>query len=109
LSAIRSIILVAASVSMKPGETVTTLTPLGRPLLPHGASIIPNSSIVASKGLPINSVSATKAAIRSFARTWTTDLKDRRIRVNAVSQAPLTRPGSVASWLPPKLASNVWR
>src|SRR5438874_6658903 len=46
------------------------------PLLPDGASIILNSSVVASKGLPINSVySATKAAIRSFARTWTTDLK----------------------------------
>jgi NAD(P)-dependent dehydrogenase (short-subunit alcohol dehydrogenase family) len=52
----------------------------------HGASIILNASIVASKGLPEWSVySATKAAVRSFARTWTTDLKDRRIRVNAVS------------------------
>ena len=56
------------------------------PLLPDGASIILNASIVASKGLAANSVySATKAAVRSFARTWTTDLKDRRIRVNAVS------------------------
>jgi len=56
------------------------------PLLPDGASIILNASIVASKGLPEWSVySATKAAVRSFARTWTTDLKDRRIRVNAVS------------------------
>jgi NAD(P)-dependent dehydrogenase (short-subunit alcohol dehydrogenase family) len=56
------------------------------PLLPDGASIILNASIVASKGLPDWSVySATKAAVRSFARTWTTDLKDRRIRVNAVS------------------------
>src|SRR5258705_6385012 len=51
------------------------------PLLPGGASIILNASIVASKGLPSNSVySATKAAVRSFARTWTTDLRDRRIR-----------------------------
>src|SRR5713226_7342719 len=50
------------------------------PLLPDGASIILNASIVASKGLSANSVySATKAAVRSFARTWTTDLKDRRI------------------------------
>src|SRR6266704_1733711 len=56
------------------------------PLMPDGASIILNASIVASKGLPANSVySATKAAVRSFARAWTTDLKDRRIRVNAVS------------------------
>ena len=50
-------------------------------LMPDGACIILNASIVASKGLPANSVySATKAAVRSFARTWTTDLKDRRIR-----------------------------
>ena len=56
------------------------------PLLPDGASIILNASVVASKGLAANSVySATKAAVRSFARTWTRDLKDRRIRVNAVS------------------------
>jgi len=64
------------------------------PLLPDGASIILNSSVVASKGLPTNSVySATKAAIRSFARTWTTDLKDRRIRVNAVSPGSIDTPG----------------
>ena len=56
------------------------------PLMPDDASIILNASIVASKGLPDWSVySATKAAVRSFARTWTTDLKARRIRVNAVS------------------------
>jgi NAD(P)-dependent dehydrogenase (short-subunit alcohol dehydrogenase family) len=57
------------------------------PLLPDGASIILNSSIVASKAIaPEWSVySATKAAVRSFARSWTRDLKDRRIRVNAVS------------------------
>jgi NAD(P)-dependent dehydrogenase (short-subunit alcohol dehydrogenase family) len=64
------------------------------PLLPDGASIILNSSIVANKGFPMNSVySATKAAIRSFARTWTTDLKDRRIRVNAVSPGSIDTPG----------------
>ena len=64
------------------------------PLLPDGASIILNASIVASKGLPEKSVySATKAAVRSFARTWTTDLKDRRIRVNAVSPGPTDTPG----------------
>src|SRR5437867_13405830 len=64
------------------------------PLLPDGASIILNASIVASKGLPANSVySATKAAVRSFARTWTTDLKSRRIRVNAVSPGAIDTPG----------------
>src|SRR5580692_10804713 len=63
-------------------------------LLPDGASIILNASIVASKGLPDDSVySATKAAIRSFARTWTTDLKGRHIRVNAVSPGPIDTPG----------------
>jgi len=62
--------------------------------MPDGGSIILNSSIVASKGLPANSVySATKAAVRSFARTWTTDLKDRRIRVNAVSPGSVDTPG----------------
>ena len=57
------------------------------PLLPDGASIILNASTAASKApAPEWSVySATKAAVRSFARTWTTDLKHRRIRVNAVS------------------------
>lgn len=64
------------------------------PLLPDGASIILNASIVGSKGLSSNSVySATKAAVRSFARTWTTDLKDRRIRVNAVSPGSTDTPG----------------
>src|SRR5713226_882957 len=64
------------------------------PLLPDGASIILNSSVVGSKGLPSNSVySATKAAIRSFARTWTTDLKARHIRVNAISPGPIDTEG----------------
>jgi NAD(P)-dependent dehydrogenase (short-subunit alcohol dehydrogenase family) len=64
------------------------------PLMPDGASIILNASIVASKGLPTNSVyAATKAAVRSFARTWTTDLKQRRIRVNAVSPGSIDTPG----------------
>ena len=64
------------------------------PLLPDGASIILNASIVASKGMSSNSVySATKAAVRSFARTWTTDLKARRIRVNVVSPGSTDTPG----------------
>ena len=64
------------------------------PLLPDGASIVLNASIVGSKGLSTNSVySATKAAVRSFARTWTTDLKGRRIRVNAISPGSIDTPG----------------
>jgi NAD(P)-dependent dehydrogenase (short-subunit alcohol dehydrogenase family) len=64
------------------------------PLMLDEASIILNASIVASKGFSSNSVySATKAAVRSFARTWTTDLKDRRIRVNAVSPGSIDTPG----------------
>jgi len=64
------------------------------PLMPDGGSVILNASIVASKGFPTNSVySATKAALRSFARTWTMDLKDRHIRVNAVSPGPIETPG----------------
>src|SRR5215831_10674102 len=64
------------------------------PLLPDGASIILNASIVGSKGLAANSVySASKAAVRSFARTWTTDLRQRRIRVNAVSPGTTDTPG----------------
>jgi NAD(P)-dependent dehydrogenase (short-subunit alcohol dehydrogenase family) len=56
------------------------------PLMPDGGSIVLNASIVASKGFANWSVySATKATVRSFARTWTADLKDRRIRVNALS------------------------
>ena len=64
------------------------------PFLSEKASIILNSSIVGSKGLAMNSVySATKAAVRSFARTWTTDLKGRGIRVNAISPGSIETPG----------------
>src|SRR5207245_1093492 len=60
------------------------------PLHRDGASMILTSSIVGSKGNPAVSVyTATTAAVRSFARTLTTDLKDRKIRVNVVSRAPI--------------------
>jgi NAD(P)-dependent dehydrogenase (short-subunit alcohol dehydrogenase family) len=58
----------------------------GLPLLREGASVILTGSIASIKGFPAMSVySATKAAIRSFARTWANDLRDRRIRVNVIS------------------------
>jgi NAD(P)-dependent dehydrogenase (short-subunit alcohol dehydrogenase family) len=64
------------------------------PLMPDGSAIIVTSSIVGSKGLGANSVyTATKAVARSFARTWTTDLKHRRIRVNAISPGSIDTPG----------------
>jgi NAD(P)-dependent dehydrogenase (short-subunit alcohol dehydrogenase family) len=63
------------------------------PLFRDGGSIILNASVASLKGLPAFSVySATKAALRSFARTWTTDLKDRKIRVNVVSPGPIDTP-----------------
>ena len=63
------------------------------PLMSAGGSGILNASIVSIKGMPNFSVySATKAAVRSFARTWTVDLKDRKIRVNALSPGPIETP-----------------
>jgi NAD(P)-dependent dehydrogenase (short-subunit alcohol dehydrogenase family) len=64
------------------------------PLFRDGGSIILNASIVSIKGVEAFSVySATKAAVRSFARTWTVDLKQRKIRVNALSPGPIATPG----------------
>jgi len=63
------------------------------PLFQNGGSIILNSSIGSSKGFEETSVySATKAAVRSFARTWTGDLRHRKIRVNAISPGPIDTP-----------------
>jgi NAD(P)-dependent dehydrogenase (short-subunit alcohol dehydrogenase family) len=62
------------------------------PLMPDGGAIVLNASIVDIKGFPAFSIySATKVAVRSFARRWATDLKDRRIRVNVVSPGPIDR------------------
>jgi NAD(P)-dependent dehydrogenase (short-subunit alcohol dehydrogenase family) len=64
------------------------------PLLPDGASIILNASTTTVTGTPAFSVySASKAAVRSFARTWTSDLKERKIRVNAISPGATETPG----------------
>ncbi|WP_138503821.1 SDR family oxidoreductase [Nostoc sp. PA-18-2419] len=64
------------------------------PLLPEGASIILNASTTSIKGTPAFSVySATKAAVRSFARNWILDLRERKIRVNAISPGVVPTPG----------------
>jgi NAD(P)-dependent dehydrogenase (short-subunit alcohol dehydrogenase family) len=64
------------------------------PLFHDGGSIILNASIAASKGIEASSVyNATKAAIRSFARTWTVELKHRKISVNAISPGMIDTPG----------------
>ena len=63
------------------------------PLIPNGGTVLLTGSIVDIKGFPAFSIySATKAAVRSLARTWTTDLKDRGIRVNVISPGPIDTP-----------------
>lgn len=65
----------------------------GLPLMKDGGAIILNGSIADIKGFPALSVySATKAAVRSFARTWTNDLRSRRIRVNVLSPGHIDTP-----------------
>ncbi len=64
------------------------------PLMPDGASIVMNGSMVSMKGMAAFGVyAATKAALRSFARTWSVDLKSRKIRVNVVSPGTVITPG----------------
>jgi NAD(P)-dependent dehydrogenase (short-subunit alcohol dehydrogenase family) len=64
------------------------------PLLAEGASIVLNGSMVSARGIPAFGVyAATKAALRSFARTWAVDLKGRNIRVNVVSPGTIVTPG----------------
>lgn len=63
------------------------------PLIPDGGSVILNGSNASIKGMEaFSTYSATKAALRSFARTWTTDLKARKIRVNVLSPGPIDTP-----------------
>jgi NAD(P)-dependent dehydrogenase (short-subunit alcohol dehydrogenase family) len=63
-------------------------------LFSDGGSIILNGSITGVKGFPSFSVyAASKAAVRSFARSWLVDLKERRIRVNVLSPGPIDTPG----------------
>lgn len=85
------------------------------PLLNDGASVILNGSIATIKGFAGMSVySATKAAVRSFARTWTNDLRERRIRVNTISPGHIDTPifegwqqGEALAKMKNELASNV--
>jgi NAD(P)-dependent dehydrogenase (short-subunit alcohol dehydrogenase family) len=85
------------------------------PLLNDGASIILNASIATIKGFAGLSVySATKAAVRSFARTWTNELRERRIRVNAISPGNIDTPifdtwqqGDALTQMKEDLAKNV--
>lgn len=63
------------------------------PLIPDGGAILLTGSIVDIKGFPSFSIySASKAAVRNLARSWTSDLKDRGIRVNVVSPGPIDTP-----------------
>jgi len=85
------------------------------PLIKDGGSVILTGSIADVKGFPAISVySATKAAIRSFARTWTNELKDRRIRVNTISPGHIDTPifdtwqqGDMLAKMKDDLAKNV--
>jgi NAD(P)-dependent dehydrogenase (short-subunit alcohol dehydrogenase family) len=63
------------------------------PLLVEGGSVILIGSVASVKGTSSFGVyGATKAALRSFARTWTTDLKERRVRTNVLSPGPIKTP-----------------
>jgi NAD(P)-dependent dehydrogenase (short-subunit alcohol dehydrogenase family) len=85
------------------------------PLMNDGGALILTGSIADAKGFPSISVySATKAAVRSFARTWTTELKDRRIRVNTISPGHIDTPifdmwqqGDALTKMKDDLAKNV--
>jgi NAD(P)-dependent dehydrogenase (short-subunit alcohol dehydrogenase family) len=87
----------------------------GLPLMNDGGAIILTGSIADIKGFPSVSVySATKAAVRSFARTWTNELRDRRIRVNTISPGYIDTPildswqqGAALTKLKDDLAQNV--
>jgi NAD(P)-dependent dehydrogenase (short-subunit alcohol dehydrogenase family) len=87
----------------------------GLPFLNDGGSIILTGSIADVKGFPNISVySATKAAVRSFARTWTNELRERRIRVNTISPGHIDTPifdgwqqGEALDKLKEDLAKNV--
>jgi NAD(P)-dependent dehydrogenase (short-subunit alcohol dehydrogenase family) len=82
------------------------------PLIKDGGSIILNSSVSNVMGVPgFTAYSASKAAVRSFARGWTMELKDRNIRVNSMSPGPIETPALENTGLTPEQieqASAAW-
>jgi NAD(P)-dependent dehydrogenase (short-subunit alcohol dehydrogenase family) len=79
------------------------------PLIRRGGSIILTSSIASVKGMPaMSTYGASKAAVRSFARTWTLELKDRGIRVNTLSPGPVDTP-IIDGQVPTKEAADQMR
>jgi NAD(P)-dependent dehydrogenase (short-subunit alcohol dehydrogenase family) len=77
------------------------------PLFKDGGSIILNTSVSNVMGLPTFAVyAASKAAVRSFARGWAMELKDRKIRVNAVSPGPIETPALEKAGIPPELVEQ---
>jgi len=76
------------------------------PLLNDGSSIILTGSVAGVKGTPAFGVyAASKAAVRSFVRTWTSELKDRRIRSNVVSPGPVNTP--IVDRQPPQTIARI--
>jgi NAD(P)-dependent dehydrogenase (short-subunit alcohol dehydrogenase family) len=77
------------------------------PLFKDGGSIILNSSVSNVKGVPgFSAYAASKAAVRSFSRAWTLELKDRRIRVNTMSPGPIETPALERTGLTPEQAAQ---
>ena len=73
------------------------------PLFKDGGSIILTTSVANVMGLPtFAAYAATKSAVRSFVRGWTVELKDRKIRVNAVSPGPIETPALEKAGLTPE-------
>src|ERR1700723_3387761 len=74
------------------------------PLFKDGGSIILTTSVANVMGLPTFAVyAATKAAVRSFLRSWAMELKDRKIRVNAVSPGPIETAALEKAGIPPEI------
>lgn len=83
------------------------------PLLVPGSAVVINSSVAGSTGSPLTSVyAATKAAVRSFARSFSAELVERGIRVNVVSPGPIETPiwertGGVPAAMVPGLKERI--